>query len=66
MNKMKSDKPEPVFLHMEDGDFKPLYMPLNKINKRHEINLAVPPGTSARFFITHRGVLKISKAFEVV
>jgi len=61
-----SEKPEPIFLHMEGGDFKPLYMPKNSYSKRNEINLAVPPGTNVRFFLTHGGLLKISKNYDVV
>ena len=51
---------------MEGGDFKPLYMPKNSYSKRNEINLAVPPGTNVRFFLTHGGLLKISKNYDVV
>lgn len=43
---------EPVFVHFEFDEFKPWYIPMNKISKEFEMNFMIPPGKWKLFFTT--------------
>ena len=66
MFSMGVKKAEPVFLHMGQDDYEPSYMELNKESKEHEIIRAKPPGADTKFFISHRGIPKMCKRYQMI
>ena len=47
-------------------DYEPSFMPLNEETKEHTLIRAKPPGYETKFFLTHKGVPKIVKRFQMV
>ena len=63
---MGMTKSEPVFAHLEIDGYEPSYMKLNKDTMHHEVVRASPPGLNPKFFISHRGIPKLSKTYQTV
>jgi hypothetical protein len=63
---MRSHKVEPIYLHSDIDEFEPSFMPKNATNDEYELVRAVPRGVVPKWFITHRGMPKISNRYEMI
>jgi hypothetical protein len=59
----RTKQTEPVFLHLEDEDYQPIFMPKSETSKKFETVCAVPSKNVTRFFISYRGIPKLSKLY---